>query len=94
MDQGAQVHAHQPEVGSGMGHLTVLQQINLLLVTRLLLESQLDACPSGRGMFNPFYFRNILFFFSIFGKKANCTVQFGLAGGRLVKASNTNHVNR
>lgn len=28
MDQGAQVHAHQPEVGTGLGHLTVLQQIN------------------------------------------------------------------
>lgn len=24
VDQGAQVHAHQPEVGPGLGHLTVL----------------------------------------------------------------------
>lgn len=29
VDQGAQVYAHQPEVGTGLGHLTVLQQINL-----------------------------------------------------------------
>ena len=28
VDQGAQVHAHQPEVGTRLGHLTVLQQIN------------------------------------------------------------------
>lgn len=29
VDQGAQVHAHQSEVGTGLGDLTVLQQIRL-----------------------------------------------------------------
>lgn len=30
MDKGTQVYAHQPKVGTGLGHLAVLQQINLL----------------------------------------------------------------
>lgn len=30
MDKGTEIHAHQPEVGTSLGHLAVLQQINPL----------------------------------------------------------------
>lgn len=52
MDQGAQVHAHQPEVGTGLGHLTVLQQINqqdIVIVTPVKTHTpHINGFPNAR----------------------------------------------
>lgn len=59
MDQGAQVHAHQPEVGAGLGHLTVLQQINqqdIVIVTPVKIHTpHVNGFQrKGHGYLHPF----------------------------------------
>lgn len=45
VDQGAQVYAHKPEVGTRLGHLTVLQQINLLdFASYWVLDEKWSSC--------------------------------------------------